>query len=175
MVEMIMAMFIVALVSAISLIGFTGFSGGYKFRSKLDSIASLFSVSATAASENGRRYGILFDFIDMSYAMYEVNTNDPYSEDFSNLLEEDLIERGYFDQDCQLVYIEFDDGEMIDGGEQGRTLFVVGIAGWDFGGKVVLANYEGEMYSIVVGRLTNKPRIVKGDVELAEPIFDMQF
>jgi hypothetical protein len=175
MAEMIMALFIVALLSAISLIGFTGFSGGYKFRSKLDSIASLFATSATAASENGRRYGILFDFIDMSYSMYEVKTNDPYSADFENLLEEDLIERGYFDEDCQLVYIQFDDGEMIDGGEQGRTLFVVGPAGWDFGGKVVLANYDGEIYSIIVSRLTNRPQVVEGDIELAEPVFDMTF
>ncbi|MFI4911453.1 MAG: Tfp pilus assembly protein FimT/FimU [Sedimentisphaeraceae bacterium JB056] len=175
MAEMIMAMFLVALISAIGLIGFTGFSGGYKFRSKLDSIASLFARSATAASENGRRYGIIFDFIDMSYAMYEVNTTDPYSEDFANLLEEDLIERGYFDKDCQLLYIEFDDGEMIDGGEQGRTLFVVGPAGWDFGGKVVLSNYDGEIYTIVVGRLENRPKVVEGEAMLAEPVFDMTF
>lgn len=175
MVEMIVAMFLVALISAIGLIGFTGFSGGHKFRSKLDSISTLFATSATAASENGRRYGIIFDFIDMSYAMYEVKTNDPYSEDFANLFEEDLIDRGYFDNDCQLVYVEFDDGEMIDGGEQGRTLFVVGPRGWDFGGKVVLANYDGEIYTIVINRLDKRPKIVEGEAILLEPIIDMTF
>ncbi len=175
MAEMIMAMFIVSLLSGVGLIGFTGFSGGYKFRSRLDEIADMFSTSATAASENGRYYGILFDFIDMSYAMYEVKTDDPYSSDFDNLLEEDLIESGYFDEDCQLVYIEFDDGEMIDGGEQGRTLFVVGPSGWDFGGKIVLANYDGQVYSIVVNRLNKSAEIVEGDAVLQEPIFNMSF
>ncbi len=175
MAETIMAMFIVMLLAAMSFIGFTGLSGGYRFRSKLDTIASMFAISSTASSENGRYYGVLFDFIEMSYAMYEVRTLDPYSEDFDNLATEDLIEIGYFDDDCQLLYIEFDDGETIDGGELGRALFVVGPGGWDYGGKVVLANYDGEIYSIVVNRLNKRPQIVEGNIELPQPIFDMSF
>ncbi len=175
MAEMIMAMFLMALFSAIALIGFSGFAGGYKFRSATDQIITMFSTSATASSENGRRYGILFDFIDLSYTLYEVNTDNPYSQDFANLLEEDVIDRGYFNNDCQLLYIEFDDGEKIDGGEQGRTLFLVSRAGWDFGGKIVLANYDGDIYTIVVSRLGKIPVMSEGDIELALPIYDMQF
>ncbi len=175
MAEMIMAMFLLALLSAIALIGFSGFAGGYKFRSTANQIITMFSTSATASSENGRRYGILFDFIDLSYTLYEVNTDNPYNMDFTNLLEEDVIDRGYFDNDCQLLYVEFDDGDKIDGGERGRTLFVISRAGWDFGGKIVLANYDGDIYSIVVSRLGKTPVMSEGDVELALPIYDMMF
>jgi len=175
MAEMIMAMFLVALFSAVALIGFSGFAGGYKFRSTTNQIISMFSTSATASSENGRRYGILFDFIDLSYTLYEVKTDNPYSEDFANLLEEDVIDRGFFGNDCQLLYIQFDDGEMIDGGEQGRTLFVVGRAGWDFGGKIVLANYDGDVYTIIISRLAKIPVMVEGDAEIAQPVYDMMF
>ena len=175
MAETIMAIFIVMLIAAISLVGFTGLSGGYRFRSKLDSLASLFAMASTASSQNGRYYGVMFDFIEMSYSMYEVRTNDPYSEDFDNLQTEDLIETGYFEDDFQLLYIQFDDGEMIDGGESGRALFVVGKTGWDYGGKIVLSNYDGEIYTIVVNRLNKRPQIVEGDIEIAEPVFDMAF
>ncbi|MGE4285837.1 MAG: prepilin-type N-terminal cleavage/methylation domain-containing protein [Phycisphaerae bacterium] len=174
--EMVLCMIIVSLITALALFKSKLAAGGSGFHREAYHIVELFRDASVAASQSERRYGILFDFIEYSYTLYEIKTDEPYSENFETLLEDDVIERGSFSDYCQLLYVVFDDGEYIDGAsEQGKALFLVGHGDWDYGGKVVLSDLEGNLYSIVVNRLGNNPALEEGDVELLVPQYDLTF
>ena len=169
-------MVVVGLITAIAVFNSRTASASSRFKDQAFHIVEVFRNASIAASQSDRHYGILFDFIEFKYVLYEINTDQPYSQGFETLLEEDIIESGEFDDYCQLIYVQFDDLEYIDAAsEQGKTLFLVGRSGWDYGGKVVLADIEGNMYSIIINRLGNHPTLVEGDMELIVPAYDLKF
>ncbi len=145
-----------------------------QFRKTVDSLVNVFEMAAISADQSGKRYAVLIDFFDHSYFLYDVNTNDPYDRD--NLLEEDIITSGSFNKNCELDYVQFDDSEnIIDGGEAGTALFVVGHNGWNYGGKIVVSDSDGNIYTIVITRLGKRVEILKGDIELETPKIDLNF
>ncbi len=63
--------------------------------------------------------------------------------------------------------MEFDDGKATS---QDRAKFRAGPRGWQYGGKIVLADEQDRLYSILVDRLSRMVRLVDGDVQLAMPV-----
>ena len=49
------------------------------------------------------------------------------------------------------------------------SLFRTGKAGWQYGGKIVVADSEGNEYSIVINRLSRMIQLKPGDVKILTP------
>ncbi|WP_094760370.1 pilus assembly FimT family protein [Sedimentisphaera salicampi] len=176
LVEMMMCLVVVGLITGIVIYASNTLSTSARFQRQAYHILETFREASIAASQSDRRYGVMFDFINFEYVLYEINTDQPYSKGFETLREEDILESRSFNDYCELLYVQFDDGEYIDStSEQGKALFLVGKGGWDYGGKVVLADIEGNLHSIVVNRLGNNPELLEGDVQLLEPAYDLSF
>ncbi len=174
LLETVTVLFIISLVISIALMSYMSAYPRIQFREKVDSLVNVFEMAAVSADQSNKRYAILIDFFDHSYTLYDVNANDPYDRD--NLLEEDIITGGTFNKNCELDYVQFDDSDnIIDGGEAGTALFVVGHNGWNYGGKIVVSDNDGNIYSIIVTRLGKRVKILKGDIELETPEFDLRF
>jgi len=174
LLEVVMVLFIVSLVISIATISYTSVYPKIQFREKINTLVGIFEMAAISADQSDRRYAVLIDFFDHSYALYDVNTSNPYNRE--NLLEEDIITSGFFDDYHELVYVQFDDSaDIIDGGEAGTALFVVGHNGWNYGGKVVVRDNEENLHSLVVSRFNKRVKLYQGDAMLAEPEFDLSF
>ena len=174
--ETMVALIVIAMLTLLSIVGYRNISASTKFRATADTLMKFFDRAGNAASQTDRRYAVMIDFIDNAFILYEVNTDKPYAKDYETLKEEDIICTEYFTDDCSLYYVQFDDSDLrIDAGEGGRALFVVGKSGWDFGGKIVLLDNEGELYSVVISRIAKTSQLIKGDAELAKPEFDLSF
>ena len=174
--ETLVALLVISMLTLLSIVGYRNISASTKFRATADTLINFFDRAGNAASQTDRRYAVMIDFFDNNFILYEVNTDKPYAKDYATLKEEDIILSESFTDDCVLFYVQFDDSDLrIDAGEGGKALFVVGKAGWDFGGKIVLMDNEGELYSVVISRIAKSARLVKGDAQLPKPEFDLSF
>lgn len=174
LVEVIVAVFIISMLTMVAVVGYNNFSSNLSFKDTASQLVKVFEMATEAASQSERRYAVLIDFTENSFTLYDVNTDHPYNRD--NLIEEDIITTGNFNDNCSLLYVQFDDSpKTIDGSEEGSALFVVGHGGWDYGGKIVLADYEGLEHTIIVTRLSKVVKMYDGDIELPQPEFDLAF
>ena len=82
------------------------------------------------------------------------------------VLDEEIIIQGQFRANCQVVYVEFDDGTYTN---EGRAKFRAGHAGWHYAGKVVFLDESEQPYAVVVSRLLPKVELVTGDPALMTP------
>lgn len=174
LIEMMVVLFLLSLVTMMSIIGYSNFALRLKFKDKTSDIINTFRMAAVSADQSNRRYAVLVDFTDYTYTLYDVKTSHPYDRD--NLLDEDIIKSGEFGEYCQLEFVQFDDSpKTIDGGEEGSALFVVGHAGWDYGGKVVVSDHDGNLHSIVISRMNKNVKIYPGDITIEKPELDLAF
>jgi hypothetical protein len=60
----------------------------------------------------------------------------------------------------------FDDGDWTN---EAPALFRVGKSGWQYGGKIVVADEDGREYSIVINRLSRMIGLFDGDVGILMP------
>ena len=120
-------------------------------------------MAATSAAETGRRYEVILNFSEQTYILRQITTGLVAAED---ILEEEIILTGEFNDEFQLLYVMFDDGESTN---EAPALFRAGMAGWQYGGKVIISDGEGNAYSIVINRLSRMIRLEYGDVEILMP------
>lgn len=161
--EVIMIVFIVALFTTITLFNLSGVVYKNSFKSRAHDLTGLFKKAVVSAAQGGRRYEIVLDFAQNSYLLREMISGIVSVEDIE---EEEIIYTGQFDEKFQLIYVMFDDGETTS---EAPALFRVGKSGWQYGGKIVVADSDGSEYSIIVNRLSRTIEMLNGDVEIAMP------
>jgi len=161
--EIIMVLFIVAMFTMLAMMNLTDVLSRNSFKGRADDLVKLFQMAATSAAETGKRYEIIINFNQNSYTLREITTGLVAVEDIK---EEEIIQTGQFNDRFQLSYVIFDDGDWTN---EAPALFRVGKTGWQYGGKIVVANEDGQLYSIVINRLSRMINIVDGDVEILVP------
>ena len=172
--ESVVALAILSLLLMLSFISLTSRVNTDSFPAKAQKLIGIMQQAANAASQSDRVYGVYFNFMDQEYVLYEIKTSDPYN--FDILQEQEVVDMGFFDGIAfQLNYIEFDDGDYVDGSERDSALFVVTKNGWQFGGKIVLADENGQPWTVVINRLNTQVALEKEDVEILIPVQDLTF
>lgn len=130
------------------------------FKAQTQQLVLTMQMAATAAAESDRRYEVIIDLDGQSFLLRQITTPD-----LSEVLEEEIILQDTLSDNCQVVYVEFDDGEFT---HEGRAKFRAGRSGWAFGGKIVLLDEKEQPYSVVVNRLNRIISLEEGDVRLLE-------
>ena len=161
--EVIMVLFIIAMITMIAMINLSDVLGRDSFKSRAHDLVKLFQMAATSAGQTGRRYEIIIDFVQNSYMLREITTGLVAVEDIK---EEEIIQTGQFSDRFQLSYVMFDDGDWTN---EAPALFRVGKSGWQYGGKIVVADEDGREYSIVINRLSRMIGLFDGDVGILMP------
>jgi hypothetical protein len=161
--EVVMVLLIISLFTVIAMINLSGVLSVNSFKDRAGDLVKLFQMAETGAAQTGKRYEIVIDFTNNGYLLREITTGLVAVED---ILEEEIIETGWFSDRFQLSYVMFDDGQSTN---NAPALFRVGKTGWQYGGKIVVADENGKLYSIIVNRLSRKTDIVEGDAIILIP------
>jgi hypothetical protein len=161
--EVIMVLFIVAMFTTLAMINLSDVLSKNSFKSRAHDLVKLFQMAATSSGQTGRRYEIIIDFVQNSYTLLEITTGLVAVEDIK---EEEIIQTGQFSDRFQLSYVMFDDGDWTN---EAPALFRVGKSGWQYGGKIVVADEDGREYSIVINRLSRMIGLFDGDVGILMP------
>ena len=161
--EVIVVVFIVAMFTMLAMFNLSGVIYSNSFKNQSQELVKVFKMAATSAAETGRRYEVILNFSEQTYILRQITTGLVAVED---ILEEEIILTGEFNDEFQLSYVMFDDGESTN---EAPALFRAGRAGWQYGGKVVISDGEGKTYSIVINRLSRMIRLEYGDVEILMP------
>lgn len=134
------------------------------FKAQTQQLVLTMQMAATAAAESDRRYEVIIDLDEQTFLLRQITTPD-----LTEVLEEEIILEDRLSNNCQVVYVEFDDGEFT---HEGRAKFRAGRSGWAFGGKIVLLDEKEKPYSVVVNRLNRIISLEEGDVRLLEPKYN---
>jgi type II secretory pathway pseudopilin PulG len=161
--EVIIVLFIIAMFTTIAMINLSDVLNKNSFKNRAHDLVKLFQMAATSSSETGRRYEIIIDFVRNSYTLREITTGLVAVEDIK---EEEIIQTGQFSDRFQLSYVMFDDGDWTN---EAPALFRVGKTGWQYGGKIVVADEDGREYSIVINRLSRMIDLFDGDMGILIP------
>ncbi|HBG28323.1 MAG: hypothetical protein A2Y10_02075 [Planctomycetes bacterium GWF2_41_51] len=158
--EIVMVLFIIAMFTMMVMVSLSGALSRDSFANRANELVTIFQRAATSAAETGKRYEVIIDFVQNTYTLREITTGLVAVEE---ILDEEIIQTGEFNERFQVYYVLFDDGEWTN---QAPALFRVGKSGWQYGGKVVVIDDNGKEYSIIVNRLSRIIELREGDVEI---------
>jgi prepilin-type N-terminal cleavage/methylation domain-containing protein len=161
--ELIVVILIISLFLLLAMMNLFGLLRESTFRAQVQEFASTMQMAASAAAESDRRYEVIIDLTEQNYVLREIT-----SSDLSGVLEEEIIVKNDFSDNCRVDYVLFDDADETDP-EHMRAKFRVGHSGWQYGGKIVLLNGDEQAYSVVVNRMNRIITLKKGDVEILMP------
>ena len=161
--ELIVVILIISLFLLLAMTNLFGLLGKSTFRAQVQEFVSTMQMAASAAAESDRRYEVIIDLTEQNYVLREIT-----SPDLSGVLEEEIIVKNDFSDNCRVDYVLFDDGDETDP-EHMRAKFRAGHSGWQYGGKIVLLNEDEQVYSVVVNRMNRIITLKKGDVEILLP------
>lgn len=161
MAELMVVLVVLALFVLLAQMHLLGALRKNTFRARTQELVSTLRMAAAAAAESDRRYEVIIDIAEQNFILRQIT-----SPDLSQVLEEEIIVKGDFSNDCRVVYVEFDDGDYTN---EGRAKFRAGHSGWQYGGKIVLLDETEKMYSVVVNRLNGIVRLEEGDAKLLVP------
>jgi hypothetical protein len=161
--EVVMVLFIIAMFTMMVMTNLSGALTRDTFKERANELLKLFQMAATSASENGKRYEVIIDFVQGTYMLREITTGLVAVED---ILDEEIIATGQFSERFQPQYVLFDDGTWTN---QDPALFRVGKFGWQYGGKISLLDDNGNEYTIVINRLNRMVELYEGDYEIVPP------
>jgi hypothetical protein len=166
LIEIMIVVALTAFLLSIGIISYDALWGGWRFKHQAQELVDLFQMAREAAAQSDRRYAIVLDFTEQKYVLRQFATLD--LETIPD--EEAIIHTGYFTDRFQLDYVLYDDledtREMEDVTE---ARFYAGRSGWQYGGKVVLRDQDGQPWSIVISRMVSPARLVEGDAEILLP------
>ena len=162
--ELIIVIVIISLFILLVPINLFGLLRKNTFKVQAQGLVSTMQMAAGAAAESDRRYEVIIDIAEQSYMLRQItSTHLP-----SDVLEEEIIVKNDFSDNCRVVYVLFDDLVSTDEEHQ-KAFFRAGHAGWQAGGKIVLLDEDEQPYSVVVNRLSRIVTLREGDVELLMP------
>jgi type II secretory pathway pseudopilin PulG len=158
---MIVVLVMLSLMLAVAQPNMTGLFRKGGFKAQAEQLVSTMQKAARTAAETGRRYEVIIDLADQGYMLREI-----HGSVLSRDMEGEIIEDSYFNRNCWISYVEFDDYDFVN---DTRAWFWVGPAGWQYGGKIVFLDQGDQPWSIVVNRINRNVRLVPGDMELLRP------
>ena len=161
--ELVVVLVVLSLFMLLTVMNLFGLLRKSTFKVQAHEFVSTMQMAAVAAAESDRRYEVIIDLTEQSYTLRQIT-----SPDLFQVLEEEIIVTNDFGDNCQVIYVLFDDLMETDEDHQ-IAKFRAGHAGWQYGGKVVLLDEQEQPYSVVVNRMNRVVRLQKGDVELLMP------
>ena len=161
--ELIVVILIISLFLLLAMVNLFGLLRKSTFRAQVQEFVSTMQMAASAVAESDRRYEVIIDLTEQNYVLREIT-----SPDLSGVLEEEIIVKNDFSDNCRVDYVLFDDGDETDP-EHMVAKFRAGHSGWQYGGKIVLLGEEEQAYSVVVNRINRIITLKKGDVEVLMP------
>jgi prepilin-type N-terminal cleavage/methylation domain-containing protein len=164
MAELLVVLAIVSLFVLMTQLHLFGLLRKSTFRAQTQELVSTMQMAASAAAETGRRYEIKIDIAEQEYELKQI-TGSEINVDNPDETPGEIIVQNNLTENCQLVYVWFDDG--VD--TNTRAWFRVGPSGWQNGGKIVPLDEKDQPYTIVVNRINRIVVLEEGDVELLEP------
>ena len=159
--ETMVVMVIASLLLIVAMMNFRGLIRGNTFKGQIYEFVSTMQMAARAAAESDRRYEVVIDLAEQSYTLRHIT-----SPELSQDMEGEIIVQNEFNDSCWISHVMFDDGDYTN---ETRAWFWVGRSGWQYGGKIVLLDADGQPYSVVVNRLNRIVTLEQGDVELPMP------
>ena len=161
--ELIVVVLVVSLFAMLTVVHLFGLLRESTFKVQTQEFVSTMQMAASAAAESDRRYEVIIDLIEQTYTLRQIT-----SPDLSQVLEEEIIIRNDFSDNCRVTYVLFDD--LVETDEEHQIAkFRAGHSGWQYGGKIVLLDEDEQPYSVVVNRLNRIVTLKKGDVVLLVP------
>lgn len=161
MTELIVVVLVISLFVFLAQVNLFGLLRKNMFRAQVQELVSTMQMAASAAAESDRRYEVIIDLTEQNYLLRQIT-----SPDLSEVLEEEIIVKNNFGDNCRAAYVLFDDGDYTN---EGRAKFRAGHSGWQYGGRIVLLDADEQAYSVVVNRLNRIITLKKGEVELLVP------
>lgn len=165
LVEMLLMLIMVGLMTALAMMNFSSAFTKAKFEREVNNFINVLKMAQNGAAESDKRYAVILNFDEQSYTLRRF---DSLSLDVIPD-EEAIITTGYFTGECYLDWILFDDFEYAIEETAFEARFYAGHSGWQYGGKIVLLDADGNPYSVVVNRLSRVITLQPGDVEILEP------
>jgi type II secretory pathway pseudopilin PulG len=166
LLEVLIVVGLVAFLLSLGVISSSGLWGGRQFQHQAQELVNLFQMAQEAAAQSDRRYAVILDFAEQKYVLRQFA-----SLDLQTIPEEEaVIHTGYFTDRFQLDYVLYDDLEDTREKENvTEARFYAGRSGWQYGGKVVIRDGEGNPWSILISRMVQPVRLVEGDVPILLP------
>lgn len=161
LVEMIIIVSILALFVLLVQTNLFGTLRRSRFKANVQEFVSALQMAASAAAESSRRYEVIIDVSEQTYLLRQIT-----SSNLADVLDEEIILDGQFNDTCRVAYVEFDDGTFTN---EGKAKFRAGHAGWHYGGKVVFLDESEQPHSVLVSRITPIVEVVDGDQALMTP------
>jgi Tfp pilus assembly protein FimT len=168
LVEIVVVLCIIGLLVSIAMMNVISMLGRNTVKAQANGLVSVLQMAAVKAAESSRRYEVIIDFPSQSYTLREITTGDLGVEP----LQEEIIRTHVFSKGVQVKYVQFDDRMTA---AEGQAKFRAGHSGWQYGGKIVLVDENGNEYTIMVNRLGNMVELLNGDIEQLEPLEDLAF
>jgi len=162
--ELVVVVLIVSLFVLLAVTNFSGLLRRNTFRVQANEFVSTMQMAASDAAESDKRYEVIIDIAEQCYTLRQITSPQLPSD----VLEEEIIVRNDFSDNCRVVYVLFDDLVNTDESHQ-KAFFRAGHSGWQAGGKIVLLDEDEQPYSVVVNRLSRIVTLREGDVELLVP------
>lgn len=159
--ESMVAIVIISMLIMIAATNLKGVITKNSFKAKSQGLVAALEAASTSASQSDKRYEIIIDIPQQNYLFREIS-----SSDLSEVLEEEIISQEDFGDNCAVSYVLFDDGQFTNAD---RAKFRASRAGWQFGGIIVLYDSEGQLWSIIIDRLSNIIRLQQGEAQIAWP------
>ena len=170
MTELIIVIAIMAMMAFLATFSLVGMVGRTKFKKEACAFVNILKMAQNAAAETDRRYAVILDFDENTYTLRQFAVID-----HDKILDEEpVIAEGIFTDRCRLDYVLFDNfvdtrDWDLENMEFFRAWFFAGHSGWQYGGKIVLLDADGNPYSVVINRLSIFIALQPGDVEILEP------
>jgi Tfp pilus assembly protein FimT len=161
MAEMVVVLVILSLMLFLAQLHLFGLLRKNTFKAQIQELVSTMQSAVRAAAESDKRFEVIIDIEEQGFLLRQITTPD-----LSEVLDEEIITQENLNNNCRIVYVEFDDGEYT---YDGRAKFRAGHSGWAYGGKIVLFDENERPYSVVVNRLNRIIRLEDGDFKLLEP------
>jgi type II secretory pathway pseudopilin PulG len=166
--EMIVVLGVLSMLTAIATLNFGGKSGNNAFKKEANEIVNILKTAQNGASQSHRRYSVTFDIVEQTYTMQEVRSiEDLMDQSFES--DERTLSTTSLTEFCRVEYITFDD--LTDTRDVGdienqielKSYFVAGRSGWQNGGMIVLTDFDGNEYTIVVNRMSKSIKLEEGN------------
>ncbi|MHC5183469.1 MAG: hypothetical protein ACYSPI_04245, partial [Planctomycetota bacterium] len=147
-------------------ISFSAMWGNLRFKRQAEELVGIFQMAYNAAAQSDRRYAVILDFTEQAFILREFKSLDLETMD----PDEAIIQTGFFTEALTLDYVVYDDLEDTRDFENAtEARFLAGKSGWQYGGKVVLLDENGMVWTLVIHRLARPVELFKGDVAIDPP------
>lgn len=165
LMEMLVVLVIIGLMTALTTLNFSSAFTRAKFEKEAYAFINVLKMAQNGAAESDRRYAVILDFDEQAYTLrqFESRSLDVIPD------EEAIITTGYFTDECYLDWVLFDDFESAAEDSAYEARFYAGHSGWQYGGKIVLLDGDGNPYSVIVNRISRVISLLPGDVEILAP------